>query len=290
MPRNATSTKGTRLIYAIDLNPGSKNFHEVAHSIGGFDAPAEGRINSLAVNANGTRLFAAVPATMLNGGTRSFKDFGADPGKIIVVNVDEEDRPKPGEKNSRKWREVIGELDGGVEPYEIRATLDPDRLLFVARLGDSQGLRTIEITNPNPTHFAAQVTTISLQRNANPIGVKIGFYGAVTGTYSQHSDLNIRNAGQRRGDPGSSSTPSWAITGSPPSLRTAAWLADEIEARHELGLKDRDREILRSAPRLRARRRQSPRPSWRTYDSTRRARSSTHTSARQAASRSTTPY
>ena len=180
---------GSGCIYVIDLNPGSPDFHKVTQTIVGFDAPAEGgRINSLAVNADGTRLFAAVPDTMFAGiGWRDERKEGS----IVVINVDEDDRPGLYEGNPYHWRWVIGELDGGVDPREIRATTDPNRLLFTSFLDTTKGLHTLVVTNDNPLQFRAEVRTIDLHINAKDIGT-FGIYGY--GWYGQYFDQDIWNA------------------------------------------------------------------------------------------------
>jgi len=227
---------GTAMVHVIDLNPGSPTYHQVVDSIGGLDAPTEGLITSVAVNADGTLLFVAAPATTRDGGEHSWKNFGNDHGKILVINVNPSDRPPKGAVSPNKWHQLIGQLDGGIEPFAIRATSDPDRLLFVSRLDDSNGLHTIQVTDRNPRSFAAKVNTISLQRNAAPIGVRIGPYGLIAGTYGQVFDLNIRNAS----DVAVTDDLQYAFVGDfsiPTNERLAEWLAQQIEIRHKLGSK-----------------------------------------------------
>ncbi len=180
---------GAGRIYVINLNPGSPEFHVVEQTIGGFDAPAEGgRINSLEVNADGTRLFAAVPDTLFAG--IGWRDQRSN-GRIVVINVDEEDRPGPYEDNYRFWRMVIRQLDGFVDPRQIRATTDPSRLLFTSFLDTTKGLHTIVITNDNPRDFRASVSTIDLQLNRQEIGSP---NDSGWPRFGQYYDLNIWNA------------------------------------------------------------------------------------------------
>ncbi|MFH1842062.1 MAG: Ig-like domain-containing protein, partial [bacterium] len=191
---------GTGAIYVIDLDPGSEDFHKVTQTIADFDAPAEGgQISSLAVNADGTRLFAAVPDTMFAAINERGQRSG---GTIVVINVDEDDRPEdPAQDNPFLWRKVIGELDRTVfidgteqqfvDPRQIQASRDPDRLLFTSFLDTTKGLHRIFITNNDPRHFEAQVSTIDLHINEFDIGTR-SYHGY--GWYGQYFDLDIWNA------------------------------------------------------------------------------------------------
>jgi hypothetical protein len=53
---------------------------------------SQGRINDLVVNADGKRLFVAVPDTTLFG-PGSWVQGSRDQGWLHVINVDEDDRP-----------------------------------------------------------------------------------------------------------------------------------------------------------------------------------------------------
>ncbi|MCP5368369.1 MAG: tandem-95 repeat protein, partial [Hyphomicrobiales bacterium] len=184
---------GTGQIYVIDINPGSSRYNQVSSVITGFDAPASGRITDIAVNADGTRLFATVPRTTLFGGTASWTTGGRQGGSVVVINVDNNDRPAAGEANTAYWRQVIGELrfdDRGrqfIEPYQIKATTDRDRMIFTSRLDIDEGLHTLRITNNNASSFAAEIKTINLTLNEEAIGP----FG---NNFGQAFDLNINNA------------------------------------------------------------------------------------------------
>ncbi|MBM3524765.1 MAG: hypothetical protein FJX57_17605, partial [Alphaproteobacteria bacterium] len=77
---------GTGKIYVIDLLPSSAHFHKVAQviSLAPADTPASGYISSIALNADGSRLFVAAPATRLFGGTTPFTRGGREHGFIHV--------------------------------------------------------------------------------------------------------------------------------------------------------------------------------------------------------------
>src|SRR6185295_9300285 len=128
---------------------------------------------------DGTRLYLTAPATELFGGTRSFASGGRDEGSVLVVNVDEKDRPASSRvPNTRLWHKVIGTLPGGLEPYGIKATSFADKMVFTSRMRSSEGLHTITVTNDDPRSFAADVKTISL---------------TLTQNFNQKFQLSIRN-------------------------------------------------------------------------------------------------
>jgi hypothetical protein len=157
-------------VVVIDLRPGS-NLHRVVDVIS-LDTPT-GKINAMALNSDGTRLYVTAPATEIYGGTKGWVQGGRDTGFVLVVNVDENDRPEIGARsNPQLWREVIAKLDGGLEPYGIKGTNIPDAMVFVSRLrggavSDYQGLQTIEVLNNDPTNFQVRIRTINLQLSNN---------------------------------------------------------------------------------------------------------------------------
>ncbi len=75
----------------------------------------------------------------------------------------------PNPPNLRNFRKVIGELDGGIEPYGIKPTAFADKMIFTSRLKGAGGfgLATITVTNDDPTSFAATVRTIDLTLSTN---------------------------------------------------------------------------------------------------------------------------
>jgi DNA-binding beta-propeller fold protein YncE len=162
---------GTGAIFVIDINPGSPTLHRVVDTIP--ISTTTGKINDLAVNADGTRLYLTAPETELYGGTKSWVIGGRDTGNVLVVNVDEQDRPASATaSNVNMWRKVIATLDGGLEPYGIKATSFADKMIFTSRLRGGpnsafEGLQTIVVTNNSPTGFAATVNTIDLALSNN---------------------------------------------------------------------------------------------------------------------------
>jgi VCBS repeat-containing protein len=166
---------GKGAVFVIDINPGSQTLHKLVDIITiGSEFSITGRINDMAVNADGTRLYLTAPATELFGGTLAWTRGGRDNGQVLVINVDEADKPvksveQPNPPNLRKYHKVIAELNGGLEPYGIKATSDPDKMIFTSRLrGDGfGGLQTIVVTNNDALSFSAKVSTISLQLSNN---------------------------------------------------------------------------------------------------------------------------
>ncbi len=189
---------GNGAVYIIDLLPSSPTFHRVSEILNDFDTPDMGRINDIAVNADGTRLFITVPYTSLFG-LNGWTSGGRDQGRLVVFNVDERDRPTANQSNSKKWREAIGSFEAGLEPYGLTASSDPNRLLVTSRMDLKKGLRTIEITNNNPLGFAVKMQQINLALNKETVGVRYqggyDYYPSFTTRMTgQVFDLDIRNA------------------------------------------------------------------------------------------------
>jgi len=191
---------GTDSIHVIDIRPGSATYHKVVDTMHGLQAHANGRINGLAVSADGKFLFATAPDTTLFG-PGSFTTGHNKDGFVVVFNVNEEDRPGTNEPNTRRYRERIALLEGGLEPWDIKATSEADKLIFTSRLDLEHGLRTITIRNPDPLNFKADVKEISLKLNTDDVGVR--YVGTGTGdayfpTFSsrtgQYWDMDVRNA------------------------------------------------------------------------------------------------
>src|SRR5262249_52458616 len=81
-------------------------------------------------------------------------------------------RPKAGDPNTRRYREVIDTFDGGLEPREIKATRDPSHLLFTSMGDREKGFHTITVTNNDPNNFQVDVGTVDLHLNKEKIGVR----------------------------------------------------------------------------------------------------------------------
>jgi large repetitive protein len=202
-------------IYMIDIDPGSPDYLKVKEGkdkngkIFHVDVTVKsegvefGHITSLAVNADGTRLYATAPVSEAFGERMWLRNRDNDKGEVVVINIDDRERPAPKAANTNKWRQIIGRLDGGLEPYEVQATADPNRMVFTSRGDDRMGLKTITVTNNKSNQFAATVKAVKLQLNKGEVGIKEiplangdGFYyGALTTRKStQVNDLDVRNA------------------------------------------------------------------------------------------------
>lgn len=199
---------GLGKVYIIDIDPGSATYLQLleneTHAInvairsGGEEF---GHITSMAINADGTRLYVGVPVSEMYG-PRGWTNYGKDHGLVMVINVDDRDRPKAGQPNARKWREVIGKIDGGVEVYDIQATAEADKMVFVSRGDTRNGVHLLSVTNNNPINFQVKHVGVAPVINEGPIGVRdvinsiAGIYYSSTKrvTQGQIFDLDIRNA------------------------------------------------------------------------------------------------
>src|SRR3546814_7227129 len=86
------------------------------------DGQQYGHVTSMALNADGTRLYATVPVSEMYGPNGWVWQGNTTPGEVIVINVDERDRPAPGaEENSQNWRGVIKRQTVGVDPFQVIA-------------------------------------------------------------------------------------------------------------------------------------------------------------------------
>ncbi|MEI7465873.1 MAG: Ig-like domain-containing protein, partial [Burkholderiales bacterium] len=187
-------------VYAVDIDPSAATPYRVkAIPLPTMDLPGYpgGRftprhINDMAFNSDGTRLYFTVPATeMYNddpylawirrtpaGGFSRFE------GWVMVMNVDEADRPvatavDPTPANPHQWQQVIATLRGGLEPHGIKATSQPDKMIFTSRLRGAinnpdlvpefKGLQTITVTNNNPNGFEAKLKTTDVQKLRNSV-------------------------------------------------------------------------------------------------------------------------
>ena len=164
----------TSAVFVIDIDPGSPTLHKIVDTI--TVPTTTGRFLGAAVNADGTRLYLTAPKTELFGSRdtapKGWTSGGRETGNVIVLNVDDGDRPAPSATNTRKWRQVIGTLDGGLEPYGIEATAFADKMIFTSRLRGGPnssfgGLQTITVTNDDPLSYAASVKSIDLRLSNN---------------------------------------------------------------------------------------------------------------------------
>jgi hypothetical protein len=181
-------------IFAFNINPNSYQYGAVRLIPVDPVDPKTGKpvsptiapngILDMAVNADGTKLYATVPETELYGGAKRGQSYLTGErvdGHVVVVNISPSDEPEdPALGNPDKWMQVIATLDAGLQPYRIVATGDPDRIAFTNFLDVFAGFATIQVTNENPNNFAATVTNSVVDLDL--------------GTPTQFWDLGIKNA------------------------------------------------------------------------------------------------
>ncbi|MEY8840374.1 hypothetical protein AB9K41_15240, partial [Cribrihabitans sp. XS_ASV171] len=172
-----------------------------------------GKINDIALDADGKKLYVAVPFGGMFGTNGWARGQGVD-GKIYVINVDQADAERAAAGESTTYLSVIGELNGHKDPYDIEATADANKLAFVSRGERREGLYFINVRDADPTNYDAWVEKLPsipdqeqpnrfpLELNLRDIGVRYaGFvlpfppiliddYRKLT---SQYYDLDIRN-------------------------------------------------------------------------------------------------
>src|SRR5690606_20920570 len=127
-------------VYVINIDPGKPNYLKVLpYGSNMLDVHVEhngqdyGHITSMALNADGTRLYVGVPVSEMFGANGWVNAGQAIPGKIKVINVDEKERPAQAQPNTHRWRTVIAEISGGVEVFDIQPTSDSKIMVFAAR-------------------------------------------------------------------------------------------------------------------------------------------------------------
>src|SRR3546814_8055078 len=106
----------------------------------------------MARNADGTRLYATVPVSEMYGPNGWGWQGNTTPGEVIVINVDERDRPAPGaEENSQNWRGVIKRQTVGVDPLQVIAVPNnPDRMVVSTRGDMGRGVIPLEVASDSP--------------------------------------------------------------------------------------------------------------------------------------------
>src|SRR3546814_17249696 len=116
------------------------------------DGQQYGHVTSMALNADGTRLYATVPVSEMYGPNGWVWQGNTTPGEVIVINVDERDRPAPGaEENSQNWRGVIKSQTFGGDPFQaIAVPNNPDRMVVSTHGERGRGVIQLEVTGDSP--------------------------------------------------------------------------------------------------------------------------------------------
>ncbi|MBD2200392.1 MULTISPECIES: CARDB domain-containing protein [Calothrix] len=114
------------IIYKIDIQPQSSTYNTLVETI-----PIEGvgRINRLAFNSNGTRLYATAT-------TPAGQDPRTQRGHIVVINLT---TPRQDNQSDR-----IKIIQAGYDPYAIVPTNDPQTMLFTNRQFDREGFGVLQ--------------------------------------------------------------------------------------------------------------------------------------------------
>ena len=159
-------------VHVIDVNPRSATYHQVVKQIG--VTALAGGLRGLDINADGTRLYVAAPATVAAVGSKS-----VPPGKILVIDTN---------PTSQTFHQQIGTIDADQDPYAVRASAtDPHEIVFTNRRSEPTG---INIIHANDSQTAWSVTSIFAHLGPlpakdnfdlnNPVGVAILKAGTFT--------------------------------------------------------------------------------------------------------------
>src|SRR5690606_2974646 len=143
------SDENKGVVYVIDIDPLSKNFHRHVRTIAVGPAPLG--LRGLALNADNSLLYVTAPGRTL------FGQFGADNGHVFVIETNAASRGTP---------RVLTQAEGGViqvgpEPYDITATDDPEVMLLVDRVDDSRGVGVLRTRTVNDTRVS-EINYVSL--------------------------------------------------------------------------------------------------------------------------------
>ncbi|TVS20372.1 MAG: hypothetical protein EA424_04310, partial [Planctomycetaceae bacterium] len=154
------------VVYAIDTNPSSPDYHTVKTlSFSGTFTGAG--LRGLDVSADGKRLYVAAP-----GQTLFSKPQGApELGSILVVNTDV--------ASDQFFEEVWVIPDVGREPYGVTATNDPRRITFTNRLQDTRGFGVLE-ADESATNWSTRYVGLHLGSPSDAFDVNNGQGIAVT--------------------------------------------------------------------------------------------------------------
>ncbi|HEY6817505.1 MAG TPA: putative Ig domain-containing protein [Croceibacterium sp.] len=200
-------------VYVINIDPGKPNYLKVLpYGSNAIDVQVKsgqdhfGHITSMALNSDGTRLYVGVPVSELFGARPWANGRTSDPGFVMVINVDEDDRPQQNEANVNRWREVVDKIPAGIEVFDIQATSDPKVMVFVSRGDRNRGVKIVNAVEGTFTHRVTEVSTQIMDRDVGVEYVPFSIAGIVlsvdkrrttdTAQFSigKANDLNVHNA------------------------------------------------------------------------------------------------
>ncbi|MGB3641647.1 MAG: hypothetical protein WBA39_29335, partial [Rivularia sp. (in: cyanobacteria)] len=126
------------LIYILDINPNSSTYHQVET----INVDAPNGLRKLAISSDGKKLYGTAPAN--------------PQGKIVVVNIDANDKPDNPAANSRKWHKQIAVISTPNFSIEgIEASSDPKKMVFTHRYSERHGFGVLNVENDDPLNFKA---------------------------------------------------------------------------------------------------------------------------------------
>ncbi|WP_460202278.1 DNA/RNA non-specific endonuclease [Scytonema sp. NUACC21] len=143
------------VIYVLDLNPNSAQYHKVVEKI--QVAPAPYGLREMAISSDGRRLFVTAPSSI------SANTIPQQKSQIFVINIDPKDRPTNPAQNKNNWHKQIGTVEADRRVEGISVTNDPNKLVFTNRQNDQKGYGVLEITQNEPGKFAASTRYAELQ-------------------------------------------------------------------------------------------------------------------------------
>src|SRR5690606_33324198 len=167
-------------IYVINIDPGKPNYLkvlpygsnaiDVRHTHNGKDY---GHVTSMALNADGTRLYVGVPVSEMFGEHAWANGNSGIPGVVKVINVDESEQPAAGQLNAKGWRQVLADIPAGIEVFDIQSTSDPDIMVFVARGDRNRGVKIVtEKPHSSSTTFVYDIKELKTQITDMDTGVE----------------------------------------------------------------------------------------------------------------------
>lgn len=143
------SDKQQGLIYVLDININSSTYHQVLQTIS--LSTVNFGLRNLAINSDGTRLFATAPNKKAN-----------ELSQIFVINIDSENKPDDISNNLDYWHEQIAVIEADDKVEGITTTSDPNKMLFTNRNNESKGIGILTITDNDVLTFEAETNYISL--------------------------------------------------------------------------------------------------------------------------------
>ena len=160
----------------------------------------------MALNADGSRLYVGVPVSEMFGSLGWANGANSASGLVMVVNVDEDDRPADGEANPGRWREVVDKIPAGLEVFDIQATTKPEIMVFASRGDRNRGVRIVHAIEGSFAHTVQDIDTKVMDRDVGVEYLPFSIGGIVLSVDKRRTtddarfsigkvnDLNVHNA------------------------------------------------------------------------------------------------